>query len=51
MIDVMLKNILGCRNREMVNLRASKRMHSMLTTLGFKREDFIHFRDILDRVS
>ncbi|GAB0188934.1 mitochondrial enolase superfamily member 1 [Grus japonensis] len=51
--DVKLKGSLGCSDHEMVEfriLRAVRRAHSKLTTLGFRRADFGLFRDLLDRI-
>ncbi|GAB0204561.1 hypothetical protein GRJ2_002921700 [Grus japonensis] len=51
--NVKLKGSLGCSDHEMVQfkiLRAAKRVHSKLTTLGFRRADFGLFKDMVDRV-
>ncbi|GAB0175888.1 hypothetical protein GRJ2_000054000 [Grus japonensis] len=51
--NVKLKGSLGCSDHEMVEfkiLRAARRVHSELTTLDFRREDFGLFRDLLGRV-
>ncbi|GAB0180076.1 hypothetical protein GRJ2_000472900 [Grus japonensis] len=51
--NVKLKGSLGCNDHEMVEfkiLKAAKRVHSKLTTLDFRREDFGLFRDLLGRV-
>ncbi|GAB0199210.1 hypothetical protein GRJ2_002386400 [Grus japonensis] len=51
--NVKLKSSLGCSDHEMVDfkiLRAARRVHSKLTTLGFRRADFGLFRDLLGRV-
>ncbi|GAB0199653.1 lysine-specific histone demethylase 1A [Grus japonensis] len=51
--NVKLKGSLGCNDHEMVEfkiLRAARRAHSKLTTLGFRRADFGLFRHLLGRV-
>jgi len=51
--NVKLKGRLGCSDHERVEskiLRATTRVHSKLTTLEFRREDFGLFRDLLGRV-
>ncbi|GAB0204540.1 hypothetical protein GRJ2_002919600 [Grus japonensis] len=48
--NVKLKGSLGCSDHEMVQfkiLRAVRRVHSKLTTLGFRRADFGLFRDLV----
>ncbi|KAK4832987.1 hypothetical protein QYF61_027011 [Mycteria americana] len=48
--NVKLKGSLGCSDHERVEfkiLRALRRVHSKLTTLGFRRADFGLFRDLL----
>jgi len=50
--NVKLKRILGCSDDEIVEFkirRAARRVHSKLTTLGFRRADFELFRDLLGR--
>ncbi|PKU28776.1 glycerol kinase [Limosa lapponica baueri] len=50
--NVKLKGSLGCSDHEMVEfkiLRAARRVHSKLTTLDIKREDFGLFMDLLGR--
>jgi len=52
--NVKLKGNLGCGDHEKSEfriLRAAKRVHSKLTTLGFRRPDFGFFRDLLGRVA
>jgi len=49
-----LKGSLGCSDHRMVEfkiLRASKRMHSKLATLDFRRADFDLFRELFSRVT
>ncbi|GAB0182885.1 hypothetical protein GRJ2_000753800 [Grus japonensis] len=51
--NVKLKGSLGCSDQEMVEfkiLRAARRAHSKLITLGFRRADSGLFRDLLGRV-
>ena len=51
--NVKFKGSLGCSDHEMVEfkiLRAARRAHKKLPTLGFRREDFGLFRDLLRRV-
>ena len=51
--SVKLKGSLGCSDHEMVEfkiVRAARRAHSKLTTLGFRRADFGLFGDLLGRV-
>ena len=51
--NVKLKGSLGCSDLEKVDfrtLRAARRAHSKLTTLGFRRADFGLFRGLLSRV-
>ncbi|GAB0177254.1 hypothetical protein GRJ2_000190600 [Grus japonensis] len=51
--DVKLKGSLGCSDHGIVEfniLRAVRRAHSKLTTLGFRRADFSLFRDLLGRI-
>jgi len=48
-----LKGSLGCSDHEIVVfriLRATRRVHSKLTTLDFRRAGFGLFRDLLGRV-
>ena len=50
---VRVKGSIGCNDHEMVEfkiLRAARKAHSRLTTLGFRRADFDLFRDLLGRV-
>ncbi|GAB0189368.1 hypothetical protein GRJ2_001402100 [Grus japonensis] len=52
--NVKLKGSLGCSDCEIVEfkiLRAVRRAHSKLTTLGLRRANFGFFRDLLGRVS
>jgi len=54
MSDVKLKGSLDCSDHKMVNfkiLRVSKRVHSKLATLDFRRADFELFRELLGRVT
>ena len=49
-----LKGSLGCSDHRMVEfkiLRESKRMHSKLATLDFRRADFELFREVFGRVT
>ncbi|GAB0183006.1 hypothetical protein GRJ2_000765900 [Grus japonensis] len=51
--NVKLKGSLGCNGHEMVEfkiLRATRRAHSKLTTLAFRRADFGLFTDLLGRM-
>ena len=51
--NVKRKGSLGFSDHETVEfkiLRAARRVHSMLTTLDFRRADFGLFRDVLGRV-
>ncbi|GAB0205489.1 hypothetical protein GRJ2_003014500 [Grus japonensis] len=51
--DVKLKGSLGCSDHKMVEfriLRATRRVHSKLTALDFRRADFGLFRDLLGRM-
>ena len=52
--NVKLKGSLGCSDHRMVEfkiLRESKRMHSKLATLDFRRADFDLFRELFSRVT
>ena len=52
--NVKLKGSLGCHNHEMVEfkiLRVSKRVHSKLAALDFRRADFSLIRELPGRVT
>lgn len=52
-MDVKARNILGCSDLEMEELRilrAQENANSRTTTLDFRRADFDLFKDLLSRV-